>query len=33
MIGSIGFSQTLPLDFEFTTIPHPFVDGGVATKR
>ena len=34
LMGSLGFSQTLPLDFESTTIPYPFVDfdGGVATK-
>ncbi|OYU83701.1 MAG: hypothetical protein CFE24_10270 [Flavobacterium sp. BFFFF2] len=31
---SIGFSQSLPLDFESTTLPYPFTDfdGGVATK-
>jgi hypothetical protein len=34
MIFSIGFAQTLPLDFESTTITYPFTnfDGGVATK-
>jgi Secretion system C-terminal sorting domain len=34
MIFSFGFAQTLPLDFESTTITYPFTnfDGGIATK-
>jgi hypothetical protein len=34
LLFSVGFSQTLPLDFESTTINYPFTDfdGGVATK-
>lgn len=34
MIFSLGYSQTLPLDFESTTTPYPFTDfdGGIATK-
>lgn len=34
LLSSFGFSQSLPLDFESTTIPYPFTDfdGGVATK-
>jgi hypothetical protein len=34
MVFSIGFAQSLPLDFESTTTSYPFTDfdGGVATK-
>jgi len=34
MIVSVGMAQTLPLDFESTTLPYAFTDfdGGVATK-
>jgi len=34
MVFSVGFSQSLPLDFESATTPYPFTDfdGGVATK-
>jgi hypothetical protein len=34
LISSISFAQSLPLDFESTTLTYPFIDfdGGVATK-